>query len=125
MRTALSRSRIRLAGLFVALLVLAGAVAALASGAPTAAHQARPALTLTHRSPATVRGTGFKPNTHVRVVLRASHTVVHRPVTNAQGTFTTTFSMVIDRCSSWSISVTQPGRLPMVLHGAKPQCPPA
>ncbi len=124
MRTALSRSRIRLVGLFVALLLLAGAVAALASGSPTA-HQARPALTLTHRNPATVRGTGFKPHTRVRVALRASHTVVHRPLTSAQGTFTTTFSMVIDRCSSWSISVTQPGRLPLVLHGAKPECPPA
>lgn len=124
MRTALNRPRFRLAGLFVALLVLAGGVAALASGAPTA-HQTRAALALTRRNPATVRGTGFKPHTHVRVVLRTSQTVVHRPFTNAQGTFTTTFSMVIDRCSSWSISVTQPGRLPMVLHGAKPQCPPA
>ena len=84
MRTALNRPRFRLAGLFVALLVLAGGVAALASGAPTA-HQTRAALALTRRNPATVRGTGFKPHTHVRVVLRTSQTVVHRPFTNAQG----------------------------------------
>jgi hypothetical protein len=125
MRTRLRRSRFRLAGVLVALLVALGAVAALASGAPTA-HQARAALVLTSRHPATVRGTGFKPKARVRVTLLEGQTQVRRPLTNSSGTFTTSFSMVIDRCSVWSITASQPGHAPVVLHGpAKPECAPA
>ena len=124
MGNASSRSRIRLAGALVALLVALGAAAALASGAQTA-HQARASLTLTTRNPITVRGTGFKPSARVRVALLDGGTTVRRPVTNARGAFTTTFSAVIDRCSAWSVTATQPGRAPVILRGAKPECAPA
>ena len=125
MRTRLSRSHFRFAGIVVVLLVVLGAVAALASGAPTA-HQARAALVLTNRNPATVRGTGFKPSTRVRVTLLEGQPLVRRPLTNRSGTFTTSFPKAIDRCTIWSISVSQPGRAPVVLRGpAKPECPPA
>ena len=124
MRNASSRSRIRLAGALVALLVALGAAAALASGAQNA-HQARASLTLTTRNPVTVRGTGFKPSARVRVALLDGGTTVRRPVTNARGAFTTTFSAVIDRCSAWSVTATQPGRAPVILRGAKPECAPA
>lgn len=101
-----------------------GAAAALASGAQNA-HQARASLTLTTRNPITVRGTGFKPSARVRVALLDGGTTVRRPVTNARGAFTTTFSAVIDRCSAWSVTATQPGRAPVILRGAKPECAPA
>ena len=124
MGNASSRSRIRLAGALVALLVALGAAAALASGAQNA-HQARASLSLTTRNPVTVRGTGFKPSARVRVALLDGGTTVRRPVTNARGAFTTTFSAVIDRCSAWSVTATQPGRAPVILRGAKPECAPA
>ena len=125
MRTRLSRSHFHFAGILVVLPVLLGAVAALASGAPTA-HQARATLVLTSRHPATVRGTGFKPSTRVRVTLLDGQKLVRRPLTNGNGTFTTSFPMVIDRCSVWSISASQPGRAPLVLRSpAKPECAPA
>jgi hypothetical protein len=124
MRTRLHQSRIRLAGAVVALAVLLGLAATLASGAPRA-HQARAAVVITHRNPLTLRGTGFKPHAHVRVTLIQAHKLVHRPLTNARGTFTTTFSVVIDRCSGWTLTASQPGRATVLLHGAKPECPPA
>ena len=124
MGNASTRSHIRLAGALVALLVLLGAAAALASGAQSA-HQARAALTLTSRHPATVQGTGFKPRARIRVALVEGATLVRRPVTNARGAFTTTFSAGIDRCSAWSITALQPGRAPVVLRGPQPECAPA
>jgi hypothetical protein len=124
MRNRLNRSRIRLTGALVALLVLLGIAAALASGAQPA-HQARAALTITHRSPVTVRGTGFKPQTHVRVTLSTGQKQVRRPLANARGTFTTTFSEVIDRCNGFTVTASQPGRATVFLHAAKPECPPA
>lgn len=124
MRTRLNGSRIRLAGGLVALLVLLGAVAALASGAPRA-HQARAALTITRRNPVTIRGTGFKPRARVRVTLVVGHKQTRRPLTNSRGGFTTTFSQVLDRCSGWTVAASQPGRATVFLRGAKPQCPPA
>jgi hypothetical protein len=124
MGNALTRSHIRLAGALVALLVLLGAAAALASGAQSA-HQARAALTLASRHPATVQGTGFEPRARVRVALVESVTLVRRPLTNARGVFTATFSAGIDRCSAWSITALQPGRAPVVLRGAQPECAPA
>lgn len=126
MRTRLSRSRLRLAGILAVLLAALGLAAALASGAPTVrapiAHQARAALVLTSRSPATVRGTGFKPSTRVRVLLLIGQAQVRRPLTNSRGTFTTSFPTVLDRCSGYMITATEPGHAPVVLRGAEPQC---
>jgi hypothetical protein len=124
MRTRFTRSRIRLAGALAGLLVVLGVAAALASGAQPA-HAARAALTITHRNPVTVRGTGFQAQTHVRVTLFVGQKQVHRPLANARGTFTTTFSAVIDRCSGFTVTASQPGRATVFLHGAKPECPPA
>jgi hypothetical protein len=71
-----------------------------------------------------VRGTGFKPRTRVRVTFDG--TLVRRPVTNAQGSFTATFQTVVDRCTAWSVSASQPGGATVVLRGpAKPACAPA
>lgn len=124
MRTAVRRSHIRLAGAFVALLVLLGAAATLAIGAPRA-HQARATLVMTTRNPVSVRGTGFRAHTRVRVTLFAPQKQVRRPLTNSRGTFTANFSAVIDRCSGWTVTAAQPGRATVVLHGARPECPPA
>jgi hypothetical protein len=117
------RKRIRLAGILVVGLLLAGLAASLAIGAPR--RQARAALALTKRNPVTVRGTGFKPDTRVRVTLVEAHQLVRRPLASSRGTFTATFSAVIDRCSEWTITASQPGRATVILHAAKPQCPPA
>jgi hypothetical protein len=116
--------RIRLAGILVVALLLVGLAATLAIGAPRA-HQARAALVLTKRNPVTVRGTGFNPHTRVRVTLVEAQKVVRRPLASSRGTFTATFSAVIDRCSGWTVTASQPGRATVILHGAKPECPPA
>jgi hypothetical protein len=119
------RKRIRLAATLVTLLLLLATAATLAIGAPRA-HQARAALVLTKRSPLTVHGTGFKPNTRVRVTLVQSQRLVRRPMANSRGTFTATFSaVVIDHCSGWTVTASQPGRATVILHGPKPECPPA
>ena len=107
------------------LLVALGLVATLANGAPTA-RQARAALVLTSRQPATVRGTGFKPKAQVRVTLLQGQKLVRQPRTNSSGTFTTSFPMVLDRCSGFAISASQPGRSTVVLRsGPMPECAPA
>jgi hypothetical protein len=109
----------------VALLLLLATAATLAIGAPRA-HQARAALVLTKRSPVTVRGTGFKPNTRVRVTLLEARKAVRRPLANSRGAFTATFaSVVIDRCSGWTVTANQPGRATVILHAPKPECAPA
>jgi hypothetical protein len=118
-----ARSRIRIAGA-LALLVLVATAATLASGAQTA-RPARAALVLKSRSPAMVGGTGFRPDRRVRVTLFEGQTFVRWPRTSGQGTFTTSFPAVIDRCSAWSITASQPGRRSVVLRGAKPECAPA
>jgi hypothetical protein len=121
----MQRRRIRLAGIVVALVMLAGTAATLAIGAPRA-HDARATLAITSRNPVTVRGTGFKPRTRVRVALVEAHKLVRQPLASSRGTFTATFSSaVIDRCSGWTVTASQPGRATVILHGARPECPPA
>jgi hypothetical protein len=125
MRTRFRRSQLRLAAVLVGLVLVLGAAATLASGAQTA-HQTRASLTLKSLSPVTVQGSGFRPRTRVRVALVESQMLVRRPIVSSHGTFTTTFPAVIDRCSAWSISASQPGRAPAMLRGAaKPECAPA
>jgi hypothetical protein len=119
------RKRIQLAGILTAFLLLLAVAATLAVGAPRA-HQVRAALVLTKRNPVTVRGTGFKPNTRVRVTLLDTQKLVRRPMANSRGAFSATFSsVVIDRCSGWTVTASQPGRATVILHGPKPQCAPA
>jgi hypothetical protein len=122
MRNRPGRSRLRLAGLLVALVASLGAAAALANGAQEA-HQARAALALKSRNPVSVRGTGFKAHSRVTVTLFDPRKLVRRPMADRLGTFTASFPAVIDRCSAWSVTAGQPGRAPVILHGAKPMCP--
>lgn len=128
MRTPSSRSRFRRPGAILALLVLAAAAWIAATGlasANTSGHRAAK-LALVGHDPASVRGTGFEPRTRVRVTFDGTQTLVRRPVTNAQGAFTATFQTVVDRCTAWSVSASQPGRATVVLRGpAKPACAPA
>ena len=127
MRTPLSRPRPRRFGPVVALLLLAAvaviAANGLASASTSGAGTAR--LVLRQHDPATVRGTGFKPLTRVRVTFVGAQTIVRRPMTNALGSFTATFPMVVDRCTSWSVTATQPGRAAVRLRGPKAECAPA
>ena len=81
MRTPSSRSRFRRPGAILALLVLAAAAWIAATGlasANTSGHRAAK-LALVGRDPATVRGTGFKPRTRVRVTFDGTQALVRRP----------------------------------------------
>lgn len=74
----------------------------------------------------TVRGVHFQPRKRVHVSLIAARTVSLNVVANGRGGFTVTFSsVVIDRCSSFSVLASQRQGATVMLHGAKPECPPA
>jgi hypothetical protein len=111
----------------LALLVLAAAAWIAASGlasANTTGHRAAK-LVLSGHDPATVSGTGFKPRSRVSVTFAGMQTFVRRPMTNSAGAFTTTFPTVVDRCTAFSVSASQPGRAIVVLRSpAKPECAP-
>jgi hypothetical protein len=112
---------ISLAALSVAALIVTSQLA-VAHGARRAA----PRLELTSRTPAVVRGSGFKPRTRVRLMLTAGTTLIRHPRANAQGSFTTTFSgVVIDRCTSFTASAVVNNHVVAVLRPAKPECAPA
>jgi hypothetical protein len=128
MRTPSSRSRFRRPGAVLALLVLAAAAWIAATGlasANSSSHRAA-RLVLKRNDPATVSGTGFKPRSRVRVTFVGAQTFVRRPATTTLGAFTATFPTVVDRCSAFSVSASQPGRATVVLRSpAKPECAPA
>jgi hypothetical protein len=127
MRTPSSRSRFRRTAAIPVLLVLAAAwIAATGlAGATTSAHRAAK-LVLRSHDPATVNGTGFKARSRVRVTYAGAQTFVRRPGTNSLGAFTTTFPTVVDRCSGFTVSASQPERAPIVLRSpARPECTPA
>ena len=84
----------------------------------------RPTLALTARSPATVVGHHFRAHRRVHVILTSGATQSRSPMVNVSGTFTAKFSTSIDRCSGYRVVATQPGRAPVVLRGAKPECAP-
>ena len=128
MRTPWSRSRFRRAAAILGLLVLAAAAWIAAAGLATATtsgqHAAR--LVLKRHDPATVSGTGFKPRSRVRVTFVGAQKYVRRPVTNSLGAFTATFPTVVDRCSGFSVSASQPGLATVVIRSpARPECAPA
>jgi hypothetical protein len=128
MRTPSSRSRFRRPAAILVLLVLAAAAWIAATGlagARTGAHRAAK-LVLRSHDPASVSGTGFKARSRVRVTYAGAQTFVRRPVTNSLGAFTTTFPTVVDRCSGFTVSASQPGRATIVLRSpARPECAPA
>jgi hypothetical protein len=108
------------------LIVVGASILSDASAAPQRSQRSTPSLTLTRRNPVTVSGHGFRPRARVHVRLIATRTLSRTPKANRAGAFTVTFPMVIDRCSSWSISAAQPHSLTAVLRGpAKPECAPA
>jgi len=128
MRIALSRPRSRRFAAILALLVLAAVASIAANGlasASTSGSRGKARLALKRYDPATVSGTGFKPRARVRVTFAGAQTFVRRPMTNSLGAFTATFPTVADRCTSWSVTASQPGRATVVLRGpAKPACAP-
>jgi len=110
--------------LFLLAAVASIAANGLASASTSSGGGAR--LVLKQKGPATVRGTGFKPRARVRVTFVGMQTVVRRPVTNSQGAFTATFPTVVDRCSAWYVTASQPGRSTVILRGpSKPMCDPS
>lgn len=115
-----TRSWIALAGAFAALVVPVSIAAGEQRASPAGS-----ALTLMSSHPVTVRGHGFAARTRVRVTLSMRGKLVRRPTADVQGRFTVAFPAVIDRCSAWTISASQPGRATVLLHGAKPACAPA
>lgn len=104
-----------------ALVIAVPVTAALAAG--TTAHRAA-SLTVTRRSPVTVVGRNFRAHRRVHVTVTADATQARTAMPNAAGTFTTTFSTSVDRCSGYRVVATQPGRAPVILRGAKPACAP-
>lgn len=127
MRTPSSRSRFPRPAAILVLLALAAAASIAATGlasATTGGHRA-PKLVLKSHDPATVSGTGFKPRTRVRVTFAGAQTLLRRAMTNSLGAFTATFPTVVDRCTAFSVSASQPGRATVVLRSpAKPECAP-
>jgi hypothetical protein len=122
MPQALSPRRAALLVATLALLVAGALALANASGAgatPTAR------LAMVKTNPVTVSGHGFRAHARVHLLLVANSTMSRRPETNRFGAFTVTFPAVIDRCSGWRVTATQPGRAPVILRSpAKPLCAP-
>ena len=103
-------------------LVIAVPVTAACAAGTTARRAA--SLSLIRRSPVTVVGHNFRAHRRVHLTVTAAATQTRTAMPNAAGTFTTTFSTSVDRCSGYRIVATQPGRAPVILRGAKPACIP-
>jgi hypothetical protein len=121
--------RLRL-GATAGALAVVGAVLAIVIGVSSAQQRANQAnapadLVLTKLSPATVRGRHFARRTRVQVTFRAARSFSRRARTDPSGAFTVTFPVVIDRCTSWSVSANQRRHAVVVLRGPKPECAPA
>jgi hypothetical protein len=111
-----------------AAILASGAILALPVAAACATGGGRhvPTLSLTHRDPVSVTGSHFTARARVTVTVVAATTQSRRLRADRHGSFTAAFSTVIDRCTSWSVSATQPGRGIVRISGhAKPQCAPA
>ena len=113
----------------LAILSAVGVVAALIAGAPAdgrSARQLKPSLTLIRSDPVTISGHRFPAGKRVQVRLVADATRLRTLKTSRTGAFTVTFSAVIDRCTSWSVTATQQHQRAVVLRSpAKPLCAPA
>jgi hypothetical protein len=111
--------------------VAAVIVLALLAGTGPAAHasaRARPALRLMALSPLRVHGSGFVRDETVRVRLRANgrRSAVRHVRATRRGGFTAKFGRVlIDRCSSFTITAVGRSGRKATLHRARPECPPA
>ena len=115
----------RRAAVLVAMLVLLVAGALVIGDASGAGARPTARLALVKGNPVTVSGHGFRAHARVHLMLVADGTFSRRPLTSRFGAFTVTFPAVIDRCSGWSVTATQPGRTPVILRSpAKPACAP-
>jgi hypothetical protein len=121
-----SRRR-RLVALLATLALLAvAAIVGIASATTDQANRSNASLRMVDRSPATVAGRGFKAHRRVKVRLMVGHTLTRRPLANGAGAFTVKFPAVIDRCSSFTVTASQPNRPTVVLQAPpKPACAPA
>ena len=115
--------RHRVAAALILALILAGWLVgpAPAAGRP-AAHRA---IALIRSDPATVRGTGFPARSRLGVALAARHEYVLHVRVSRAGTFTATFPTIVDRCTGWTVTVTQAGAPRLVVRGPRPECAPA
>ncbi len=105
-----------------ALVAVLGAVSAVSSAASSAA----PRLKVLKFNPLTVQGRNFKPRAHVKVIFTASRQTTKRVTVGRNGRFTVSFTTsAADRCTQWTLKVTQPGRAAVLLRGPRPMCAPA
>jgi hypothetical protein len=114
------------AAIVTAGLIAVAAIVGIASATTDHAKGASPSLRMIRLNPATIAGRGFKPHRRVHVRLMVGHTLSRRPLANRAGAFTVQFSTVIDRCSGFTVTASQPNHSTVVLHSpAKPACAPA
>ena len=113
------RRPLRLLVMTATVLVL-GALTAISTAAVS-----RPSLVVVKRQPLTVQGRHLKPHAHVRVTLTSSGQTTRRVTVGRSGRFTVTFTQTLDRCTQWTVRVTQSGRAAVIVRGPNPQCTPA
>ena len=121
-----SRRRRLVAVIVTAGLLAVAAIVGIASATTDSVKRSRPTLRMIRLNPATFAGRGFKPHRRVHVRLIADQTMSRRPLANRAGAFTVQFPTVIDRCSGFTVTASQPNLSTVVLHSpAKPACAPA
>ena len=122
-----SRRRRSIAVVVIAGLLAVAAIVGIASATTDNAKRSSPSLRMIRRNPATFAGRGFKPHRRVHVRLMVGHTLSRGPVANGAGAFTVRFAtVVIDRCSGFTVTASQQNRPAVVLQAPpKPACAPA
>jgi hypothetical protein len=121
-----SRRRHLVAAIAAAGLLAVAAVVGIASANTDHATRSSPSLRMVRLNPATVAGRGFPPHRRVHVRLMTGGTLSRRSLANGAGKFTVQFPTVIDRCSGFTITASEPNYAAVVLRAPpKPQCAPA
>jgi hypothetical protein len=121
-----SRRRRLIAVLGTAGLLAVAAIVGIASATTDHAQRSRTTLRMISMSPATFAGRGFRPHRRVTVRLMSAQTRSRRPLANRAGAFTVKFSTVLDRCSGFTVTASQPNRPTAILRAPpKPECAPA
>jgi hypothetical protein len=121
-----SRRRRVGAALATAALLAVAAIVGIASASTDRAKRSGPSLRMVRGNPATIAGRGFTPHRRVHLRLLVGQTLSRTPVANGAGAFTVQFPTVIDRCSGFTVTASQPNHATVVLRSpAKPACAPA
>jgi hypothetical protein len=121
-----SRRRRLVAAIVTSGLIAVAAIVGIASASTDQAKRSGPSLRMIRGNPATIRGRGFTPHRRVHVRLMMGRTMSRRPLANGAGAFTVQFPTVIDRCSGFTITASEPNYAAVVLRAPpKPQCAPA